>query len=196
MSDALDFSRCPLAFTFAYQHAYPLKAFRVIETFMLLVTVTAIVAWCVWLYAPRKGGKSAPILMERHWLTLLLLALLLYQDPIWCLGQWAPHSVRVSAKFSSQTCVSLGQSIFFVVWLLFVDGFRRCGGRGMNLRPSFVVPKMGIGVLFLVGSTGMTVSASCRTFVIGVIVLTLVLWNRCYPSPRFSHPKLPPRCWL
>lgn len=101
---------CPLSLRFSYKHVYPILAFRVLETLMMAVNLVALAAWAAWLYyrLPRSNKSSSrrrrqgPAILERHWLTLFLVGLLCYQDPVYCFGQWAPGPISTQAKFISQ----------------------------------------------------------------------------------------------
>lgn len=63
-------------------------------------------------------------LHERKWIVLYFIALILYQNPVYCVICWWDH-VSVEWIFASYALDNLAQAAFFYVWLLFSDSLSR-----------------------------------------------------------------------
>lgn len=80
-------------------------------------------------------------LPEQRWLLFYLAALLLFQNPIYCIITWqrTPSSDWVYAAYVIDAA---SQSSLFTLWLIYADGLRRQFGYW-----TFYIPKLFIGVL-------------------------------------------------
>ena len=86
---------CPVAFNFEYGTVYSSLPFRIWAVINILIGFILLVAWVYWVYW-RMHSTPLPRVIERDWLTLFLVGLLLYQNPVYCFGQWLDH---VSSEF-------------------------------------------------------------------------------------------------
>lgn len=111
---------------------------------LLFLTVVVLGIYSYYMVDLFKSGKS--LLPEQKWIFIYLVALILYQNPVYCVICWQRHPYT-SAVFGSYILDALSQAVFFVLWLMFADAKYR-EQRGW----SFYLPKISFGVLIFVSN--------------------------------------------
>ena len=59
-------------------------------------------------------------MLSQKWIVVYFVALLLYQNPIYCVLVWLEHP-SASSVYASYTLDAIGQATFFTVWLFFAS---------------------------------------------------------------------------
>jgi hypothetical protein len=125
----------------------------VIRPALLLVSLGIFASFFRAIEASRSDASSAsPWLPERIWIGFYFIALMLYQNPFFCIANWLANP-SVYLIFSAYVCDALGQASICVVWLMLADGTRR---RIVGFW-RFYLPKILIGCLVLAAYTVITV---------------------------------------
>lgn len=89
---------------------------------LIFFTCVVFAAYCLTLY--RYNPNFSQWLAEQKWILCYFLALILYQNPVYCVLVYVDHP-SPSAVFASYIFDYFGQAAFLVIWLLFADGFSR-----------------------------------------------------------------------
>lgn len=114
------------------------QAADALTVIMQLLTIAFTVWYCRILFT---ASAQSDILPEQHWVIFYLFALILFQNPVYCVICWVREPSAV-AVFSYYIIDSLSQTVFYVIWLLFADSLRRNRGKAM-----FYGPKLFFGVV-------------------------------------------------
>lgn len=115
------------------------------------MTLCLVVFTCIALYFYTKTllEKQKKWLPEQTWLIWYLIAILLYQNPIYCIMDLAGGG-DTGAAYSSYFIGFAGQIIFLVIWLLFADTLRYISITSNNNKLIYYAPKVVFGgVIFL-----------------------------------------------
>jgi hypothetical protein len=125
----------------------------VIRPALLLISLGIFASFYRAIEATRRDSSNAsPWFPERIWIGFYFIALMLYQNPFFCIANWMPNP-SVYLIFSTYVCDALGQASICVVWLMLADGTRR---RIVGFW-HFYLPKILIGCLVLAAYTVITV---------------------------------------
>eukprot|EP01041_Mallomonas_annulata_P002489 gene2489-4842_t len=105
---------------------------------ILLLTITTITAilYCRAVFSVNPIFKKW--LPEQKWLVWYFFALILYQNPVYCVICWQDQPTSV-AVFTSYVLDAFGQAAFFIIWLLFSDGLRRKSNYFLFYIPKFII---------------------------------------------------------
>jgi len=106
-------------------------------TFLVMVFYIAIV----------QKEQSHQWLPEQQWLVVYFVALLIYQNPVYCTLAFLSY-VPAGAAYASYFLDALGQAIFLVVWLFFADSVQY---KESSLG-AFFGPKVSFGLVFFATS--------------------------------------------
>jgi hypothetical protein len=109
---------------------------------MLFITIVLIGVYSHYMIEHVKAGKS--LLPEQKWIFFYLIALVLFQNPVYCVICWQKDP-DTTAVFASYILDGLSQSVIFVLWLMFADGKYR-----EQLGWKFYLPKIAIGAVIFV----------------------------------------------
>lgn len=142
---------CDLSFYFTYTTQTINAAIAAAETTLFIGTVLILGYWSYLIYFQLDKDRRKTAFIERNWLTIFLVGLLFYQNPIYCFAQYTSNT-NVLAAFLSDCSVTFGEAVFFSVWLFFVDGFR---SRDSVTTWRFYAPKLAITAILLIGNFGM-----------------------------------------
>lgn len=107
--------------------------------FLVSVTTITSIAYCRAVYSVNPVVRKW--LPEQKWIVWYFVALILYQNPVYCIICWQNQPTSL-AVFTSYVLDAFGQAAFFVIWLLFSDGLRRKSNYFL-----FYIPKFTIGFL-------------------------------------------------
>jgi Wnt-binding factor required for Wnt secretion/Lipase (class 3) len=88
---------------------------------LMFFTILVLCAYIRVLYQYRKGSKW---LSEQRWLILYIVAVILYQNPMYIIAVFSPTS-NAGLAFASYFVDQLSQSLFFIIWLAFADSIHR-----------------------------------------------------------------------
>ena len=116
---------------------------------LLGCTVLIFVLFCRAVYSVNPVVKKW--LPEQKWLVFYIMALILYQNPVYCVICWQDFPTSF-AVFMSYVLDAFAQAAFFTIWLLFSDGLRR---KQNYFR--FYLPKLTIGLLIFACNMGILV---------------------------------------
>lgn len=140
-----------MSFYFSYTTQTINAAIAAAETTLLIGTVLLLGYWSYLIYFQLDKDRRKTAFIERNWITIFLVGLLCYQNPIYCFAQYTSNT-NVLAAFLSACSVTFGEAVFFSVWLFFVDGFR---SRDLVTHWRFYAPKLSITMLLVIGNFGM-----------------------------------------
>jgi hypothetical protein len=106
---------------------------------LIFLTLMIIFGYVTALY--RKYDSLREALPEQRWILYFLIALIFFQNPIYCIALWQaqPSSGVVYAVYIFD---ALSQAAFFSIWLFFADGLNRYFSYY-----KFYLPKIGLGLL-------------------------------------------------
>ena len=90
---------------------------------ILLIILLVITICTLVYYVYVMSASKTKWLSEQQWLVAYLFFLILYQNPVYCVLYWY-EDTDASAVFSSYVLDSVGQTGFFVIWLMFADSIR------------------------------------------------------------------------
>lgn len=121
----------------------PNVAADALTVIMQFFTICFTAWYCNMLYL--SSGETE-VLPEQYWVIFYLIALICFQNPIYCVICWIedPGAVAVYAYYVLD---SLSQVSFYVIWLLFADGLKR-----KSLKFYLYAPKFLFGVLIFISS--------------------------------------------
>ncbi len=113
------------------------------DIFVVLFLIATLAVFCWYsLYLYRRHQANKEILPEQKWIVYYLAALILFQNPIYCVICWSERP-NENAVFAYYIVDSLSQTSFYVIWLLFSDGLKRKLQQGWL----FYLPKLAIGTM-------------------------------------------------
>lgn len=117
---------------------------------LLCSTVIVAITYCraVYNFIP-IFGKWLP---EQKWLVFYFLALILYQNPLYCWICWQKLPPESWLIFLSYSIDAFAQASFLIIWLLFSDGLRRQTNFLL-----FYIPKFFMGLLIFLTYMGILV---------------------------------------
>ena len=108
-------------------------------TVTLQILTICFFAWyCNMLYT---SSAETELLTEQYWVVFYLAALILFQNPVYCVICWLDDPGPVPV-FTYYILDSLSQVAFYVIWLCFADGLKRS-----NWKKVFYIPKLVFGIL-------------------------------------------------
>ena len=125
-------------------------AARILLQFCVVFTL-GVLAFYVWGLRQRYSSIMHA-LPEQRWLLFYMVALLLFQNPIYCIITWK-ESPSSDSVYAAYVLDAISQASLFTLWLIYADGLRRQFGYW-----TFYLPKIGMGVLI---------------FITNIVVLTL-----------------------
>mmetsp|Transcript_16006 Transcript_16006/g.24135 ORF Transcript_16006/g.24135 Transcript_16006/m.24135 type:complete len:1161 (-) Transcript_16006:137-3619(-) len=114
-------------------------AARVMLQFCVFCTLLTIAVYVRGLLARYKSLAHA--LPEQRWLLWYMMALVLFQNPVYCVITWH-SSPSPDAVYTAYFIDAFAQASFFTIWLIYADGLRR----QFNYY-TFYVPKLVMGLL-------------------------------------------------
>lgn len=127
-------------YIFSYYSPHATIAESSIEVVLIACTLAFGVYWGVTLY--RHEPNIDNWLPEQKWLSIFLLGLLFYQNPVYIVAIFQDKP-ELETVYTSQILSLASQAIQFVVWLFFADGFKR----QFESTLSFYLPKVIFGSL-------------------------------------------------
>jgi len=106
---------CPVIFTLEYGTVYSSLPFRIWAVINILISFGLFVAWVYWVYWKIHVTPLMRV-VERDWLTLFLVGLLLYSNPVYCFAQWFSHVSKEKqyTKSAENVCLDLLQQVLSV----------------------------------------------------------------------------------
>lgn len=125
----------------------------VIRPALLILSLVIFASFYRAIEASRSSATNvSPWFSERIWIVFYFIALMLYQNPFFCIANWIPNP-SVYLIFSAYLCDAVGQASICVVWLMLADGTRR---RIVGFW-QFYLPKLVIGAGVLAAYAVITV---------------------------------------
>lgn len=119
------------------------KATDILTVIMQIFTIGFTVWFCNAIY---KSSADSEVLPEQYWVIYYLIALILFQNPVYCVICWVNDPEPI-AVYSYYIVDSLSQAAFYVIWLLFADGLQR-----NNWKALFYIPKLVFGLTIFASS--------------------------------------------
>lgn len=113
----------------------------------MIAFLTSITIICTVAYGYIMSIQKSAWLSEQKWLLFYLIALIMYQNPIYCVLVWNNTPCDVNIVYASYLLGAIGQAFLFIVWLLFADSINR----QKSTKIGFYFPKILFG-LFILGS--------------------------------------------
>jgi hypothetical protein len=114
----------------------------------VFITLVVIVLYVRALYT--RFDSLRHTLPEQRWILYFLIALVLFQNPVYCVVTWSKRP-SVGAVYAVYLVDGAAQAAFFTLWLFFSDGLQR-----QFSYFTFYVPKVSMGLLMFGTSTVVT----------------------------------------
>jgi hypothetical protein len=113
-------------------------------------------------------------LPEQRWILFYMIALLLFQNPVYCVVSWT-RTPSYQVVYAAYIIDAAAQASFFTLWLIFSDGLRRQFDYYL-----FYVPKVLMGILIFGTSVVVTTMQfpSVTPWVDRSPVEAVVMWNQ------------------
>jgi hypothetical protein len=111
----------------------------------MIVFLTSITIICTAVYGYIMWIQKSQWLSEQKWLLFYLIALIMYQNPIYCVLVWSSQPSGVNIVYASYLLGAFGQAFLFIVWLLFADSINRQNSTKLG----FYIPKILFGLCIL-----------------------------------------------
>lgn len=118
---------------------------KILLQFCVFLTLTVIVLYVRALYSRFNSLRHA--LPEQRWTLYFLVALVLFQNPVYCVVSWSKRP-SVGAVYAVYLMDGAAQALLFTLWLCFSDGLER-----QFSNCSFYVPKVTLGLMIFGVST-------------------------------------------
>jgi hypothetical protein len=132
-------STSDLTYKFANINRSSSLAAKILLQFCVFFTLAMIV-----LYVRALKTRYTSIyhaLPEQRWILLYMFALVLFQNPVYCVVVWSKDP-RPEVVFSAYVIDSAAQASFFTLWLILADGWKR-----QLSYYFFYLPKIAMGLL-------------------------------------------------
>ncbi len=113
----------------------------------VLVGLTAVVFVAFMTINFKAVPEYGKWLYERKWISFYFIALMMYQNPMYCVVIWMDDA-PVSYVFAAYMLDVFGQACFYVLLLLFADGLRR----RMIGSLQFYLPKVILGLIICISN--------------------------------------------
>jgi hypothetical protein len=132
-------STSDITYKFANINRSSSLAAKILLQFCVFFTLAMIVLYVRALKARYTSIYHA--LPEQRWILLYMFALVLFQNPVYCVVVWSKDPAP-EVVFSAYVLDSAAQASFFTLWLILADGWKR-----QLSYYSFYLPKIAMGLL-------------------------------------------------